>query len=238
MTLADGTMLKKFHTLLFLNTGTPTVPVWKQIKKSTDNTVTMNPETMTFDYIVDENPTTEIDRYSPSLSQPITMYKGEADYEYLFDKFFSQAVGANAHSQLMIVFLGHDVASSYKAWKTDCVLTIDNMNPVESTITATINFNGTTEKGTAVVTAGVPAFTGDVTEEFLMTFLVQVGIVPEEGATVQVGGVTKLTDEDGLVSFLLLDGETYTVGATNGTESDSEVFVADKDEDEMTLTLV
>lgn len=238
MALSAGTMIKKFHIALFMNTGTSASPVWKQIKKSTDNTITMNAETQTFDYIVDESPTTELDRYSPSLSQPLTMYKGEPDYEYLFGKFFEQATGADAHSEILIVFLGHDVASAYKAWKSDCVLTVDNMNPVESTLTVTIGFNGTTEKGTATVAAGIPVFVGDSTTEFVMTFTVQVAGAVEDGATVQCGGVTKLTNADGKVAFTLLDGETYTVGATNGTEDAAAVFVAETGTTSMTLTMV
>lgn len=238
MALSAGTMIKKFHVALFLNSGTTTSPVWKQIKKSTDNTITMNAETQTFDYIVDESPTTEIDRYSPSLSQPLTMYKGEPDYEYLFGKFFEQATGADAHSEILIVFLGHDVASAYKAWKSDCVLTVDNMNPVESTLTISIGFNGTTEKGTATVTDGIPVFTGDSTTEFVMTFTVQVAGVDEEGATVQCGGVTKLTNADGEAAFTLIDGETYTIGATNGTEDAAAVFVAATGTTSMTLTML
>lgn len=237
MALDAGTMIKKYHVALFLNGGTTDVLEWKQIKKSTDNTITMNAETQTFDYITDESPTTEINRYAPSLSQPITMYKGEPDYEFVFDKFFNQAVGADAHSDILIVFYGADDSSAYKAWKASCILQIDNMNPVESTITATITFNGTTDKGTAVVTDGVPVFTGDSTTEFVMTFTVQVGGVDEEGATVQCGGVTKLTNADGEAAFTLLDGETYTVGATNGTEDAAAVFVADDASTTMTLTL-
>lgn len=238
MALAAGTMIKKFHVALFLNSGTDVSPVWKQIKKSTDNTITMNPETKTFDYIVDESPTTEIDRYAPSLSQPITMYKGEEDYEYIFGKLFDQATGDNAHSQILVVFYGADVTTSYKAWKCDCVLSMDNMNPVESTITVNITFNGTTEKGTAAVTAGVPVFTGTTTTEFVMTFTATVSAVAKAGATIQCGGVTKITNADGEATFTLIDGETYTVGVTNGTEEVSDIFEADKDSATMTLAMV
>lgn len=238
MALPAGTMLKKFHVALFLNTGTDASPVWKQIKKSTDNTISMNPETQTFDYIVDESPTTEIDRYAPSLSQPLTMYKGEADYEFIFGKFFDQASGADAHSQILIVFYGADVSSAYKAWKCDCVLAMDNMNPVESTITVNITFNGTTDRGTATVTLGVPVFTSTTQTEFVMTFTATVSAVAEEGATIQCGGVTKLTDALGKASFTLIDGETYTVGVTNGTEEKSDIFVADDSVTTMALAMV
>lgn len=238
MALDAGTMIKKYHVALFLNGGTETVPEWKQIKKSTDNTITMNAETQTFDYIADESPTTEINRYAPSLSQPVTMYKGEPDYEFVFDKFFNQAVGADAHSEILIVFYGADVSSAYKAWKASCILQIDNMNPVESTITATITFNGTTEKGTAVVTNGVPVFTGESTTEFAYTVTATTdGSTPIADATVAIGGVEKTTDAEGKAVFYLIDGETYVIGAYTATLEDSAVETVDADTPAITLTL-
>lgn len=227
MALDEGTMIKKYHVALFVNSGTPTVPVWKRIQKSTDNTITMNAETKTFDYIVDESPTDEVDRYKPSLSQPITMYKGNEDYEFFFDKFFDQAVGDDAHAEILIVFYGANVASAYKAWKSSCVLILDNMNPVESTITANINFNGTTDKGTAVVTAGVPVFTSTAVTEFNLTVNVKLVATNVEGATVDIGGVKKLTDSSGNAVFTVIDGETYVVGAYDATHEKSDVFEAD-----------
>lgn len=237
MALTDGTMIKKFHVALFLNSGTTLSPVWTQIKKSTDNTINGNPETKVFDYIVDESPTTEIDRYAPSLSQPITMYKGEDDFEFLFDKFFDQATGDDAHSEILIVFYNADVTTSYKAWKSDCIISFDNMNPVDSTITATITFNGTTDKGTAAVTAGVPVFTSTAVTEFIMTITVQDTGVDVEGATVILGGVTKTTPASGEVTFTLINGETYSVGAIKGAKDASDIFVAASLTNTMTLEI-
>lgn len=238
MALAAGTMIKKFHIALFLNTGTESVPVWKQIKKSTENTITMNPETKVFDYIVDESPTTEIDRYAPSLSQPITMYKGEEDFEYIFNKFFTLATGEDAHSQILVVFYNADVASAYKAWKCDCVLSMDNMNPVESTITAGITFNGTTDQGTATVTAGVPVFASTAQTEFIMTVNVKLVAANVEGATVSMNGVEKLTDASGNATFTLIDGVTYVVGAWDATHEIADKFVADDGTVTMDLVIV
>ena len=238
MALDAGTMIKKYHVALFLNGGTPTELEWKQIKKSTDNTITMNAETQTFDYITDEAPTTEINRYAPSLSQPITMYKGEPDYEFVFGKFFNQAVGAAAHSDILIVFYGADVSSAYKAWKASCILQIDNMNPVESTITATITFNGTTDKGTVKVTAGVPVFTGDTTTEFAYTVTaISNGSTPIEDATVVIGGVEKTTDSKGEAVFYLIKGKTYVIGAYKETLKASAVETVNSDTPAITLTL-
>ena len=77
-------MVKKYHIALFLNAGTSENPAWVRVKKSTSLELSMNPETQDYDYIVDQNPTTEVLRYKPSLNQPITMYKGEADYDFAF----------------------------------------------------------------------------------------------------------------------------------------------------------
>jgi len=239
MALDAGTMIKKYHVALFLNGGTTDVLDWKQIKKSTDNTITMNAETQTFDYITDESPTTEINRYAPSLSQPITMYKGEPDYEFVFDKFFNQAVGADAHSEILIVFYGADDSSAYKAWKASCILQIDNMNPVESTITATITFNGTTDKGTVEVIDGAPVFSSSAVTEFAYTVTATTdGETPIAGATVVIGGVEKTTDEDGKAVFYLIDGKTYVIGAYKGALEDSAVETVDSDTPTITLTLV
>lgn len=238
MALAEGTMVKKYHVALFINTGTEAVPVWTRIQKSTDNTIAMNAETKTFDYIVDESPTDEVDRYKPSLSQPLTMYKGNPDYVYFFEKFFAQAVGDDAHAQILIVFYAADVASAYKAWKSDCVLVLDNMNPVESTITANINFNGTTDKGTAVVTDGVPVYTSTAETEFLLTVNVKLASANVKGATVDIGGVRKLTDASGNAVFSLIDGNTYVVGAWDATHEISDKFVAATGTKTMNLVIV
>ena len=159
--LADGGFVKKYHVALFLQTGTTSTPVWTRIKKSTDNTITMNAETKDFDFIADEAPTTMLDRYKPSLSQPLTMIKGEDDYEYFFDKFFAQATGADAETEICIVFFNAETATAgtYQAWKAPCLMVFDNMNPVEGTITANINFNAGTTLGTATVDNGELEFT-------------------------------------------------------------------------------
>ena len=237
MALTDGTMIKKFHVALFLNSGTTPSPVWTQIKKSTDNTINGNPETKVFDYIVDESPTTEIDRYAPSLSQPITMYKGEDDFEFLFAKFFDQATGDDAHSEILIVFYNADETTSYKAWKSDCIISFDSMNPVDSTITATITFNGTTDKGTAAVTNGVPVFSSTTVTEFIITVTVKDDVLDVEAATVVCGGVEKTTPASGEVTFTLINGETYSIGAIKGVKKASDTFVASSGTTTMTLEI-
>lgn len=129
-----------------------------RITKSTDNTITMNAETEDRDYIADENPTTVLKKYKPSLSQPIAMEKGSADYELCFANMFDMKVGSDAEVDMLVVFKAHS-EDGIKAWRTDALFVIDNMNPVDETITATVNFNGTVEKGTVTYgDSGVPVF--------------------------------------------------------------------------------
>ncbi len=162
-TLEDGGFVKKYHVALFLNKGTSSTPDWFRIKKSTDNTITMNATTNDYDFIADEVPTTILDQYKPSLSQPLTMIKGEDDYEYFFEKFFAQATGSDAETDICIVFYNAETetAGTYQAWKSPCLLVMDNMNPVEGTITCNINMNAGTQTGTATVTQGTLTFTPD-----------------------------------------------------------------------------
>ena len=238
MALSSGTLIKKYHVALFINTGTSDVPVWTRIQKSTDNTITMNPTSEDFDFIVDESPTTVLDLYKPSLAQPITMYKGNDDYQYFFDMFFNLKTGDDAVTDILIVFYAEDVSSSYKAWKASCVLISDNMNPVASTITTNINFNGTVDTGTAVVTDGVPVYTSDVETEYNLTVNVKLSSENVEGASVMINGVTETTDSSGNATFTLIDGTTYTIGATNGTNTISDVFVGASATTTMDLVLI
>jgi len=238
MALTDGTLIKKYHVALFINTGTSDVPVWTRIQKSTDNTITSNASTTEFDFIVDESPSTVLDYYKPSLSQPITMYKGNDDYEYFFDMFFNLKTGDDAVTDILIVFYASNDGDSYKAWKAECVMVSDNMNPVASTITTNINFNGTVDTGLVEVTDGTPVYTSDSETEFTFTVTVlDSESAAAEGVTVMIGGVEETTDSSGEATFTLIDGNTYTVGATDGTYEASDVFTADSGTTSVELTL-
>lgn len=213
MAVSDGTMLKKHHVGLWLNSGTYEAPKWERIKKSTENTITMNAETREVDYIVDENPTTILDKYKPSLSQPIIMYKGEPDFEFVFDKFFKQSVGADAEGEVLIVFYGADGGTGRaKAWRSKCVFTIDSLNPVDSTITVGIDFAGTTEK--VEVDTDLNIYELD-SEDVTVDQIIEVvdGVAKVEGATVEIDGVKKTTDAEGKATFKLISDKTYAVTA-------------------------
>lgn len=147
-----GEQIKKYHVALFVK---KTSGAYTQISKSTDNTITMNAETVDRDFIVDKSPTTLVDRYKPSLNEPITLFKGDADYEFFWDLFYNQKIGSEAQGKILVVFMNEDATSAsgnvFKAWETDCSFICDNLNPVESTLTFSINMNGTTKIGTVTI---------------------------------------------------------------------------------------
>lgn len=159
-----GEMVKKWKIAPFLNKGKSDLPDWFRIKKSTAIDLLMNPELKDYDYIADESPTTELDKYKPSLSQALTMYKGEEDYEYVFDKFFNMAVGEDAKTEILLVFFqepvdGSDKPTHFKAWKSGCVISVNDLNGVDSVINFDVLFGGTVAKGYVTIEDKVPSFT-------------------------------------------------------------------------------
>lgn len=162
-------LVKKTKVVPFINTGTTMFPTWTQIKKSTSFTLAMNPQTQTFDFISDEIPQNEIDRYQPSLAQSLTMFKGEDDYQTIFDMLFERATGEDAHREVLIAFYKETAsykpsgesnpATVYKAWKVDATVTLNQMDTVNENIDFDLAFNSITEGAVSVSGQGVPSFT-------------------------------------------------------------------------------
>lgn len=159
-----GDLVKKTKVVPFINTGTSSNPTWTQIKKSTSFTLSMNPQTKTFDFISSETPQNEIDSYQPSLAQSLTMFKGEPDYEAIFDMLFHRATGADAHRDALIVFYKESYTTSdeptatyFKAWKIDALVTINQMDTVNENIDFDLALNEITD-GAVTVSSGAPAW--------------------------------------------------------------------------------
>lgn len=143
-------MVKKYEIAIMLNTGTDAAPAWKRIQKSTTLTISMNPQTVDLDYIADVNPTTELKNYKPTLDQDLTMYRSEEDYKMIWPYFYEMRTGSDAHIGCMIVFKQEgDPVNGYAAWLTDSILSVQDMNAVESKLNFQILFGGTIETGTA-----------------------------------------------------------------------------------------
>lgn len=133
-----------------------------RIKKSTELTISMNPEDDEKEYCADKNPSKELKYYNPEIEQPLTMLKGEADFEFFFDMFFKQATGDEAKTKCMVVFMSHGTKETgYKAWETDCLVEMNELNSYDSELSFNINFAGDTTTGIATMVDGEPIFTAD-----------------------------------------------------------------------------
>ena len=155
-------MVKKHRIGLFVDKTPSSTATWKRIKKSTELTIAMNPETEDYDYIADENPTTELINYKPEIEQPLKMIKGEDDFDYFWDIFYDMKTGQDCKTHALVVFMFDctEVSSTpyYKAWKTDCSVVMNEMNANDSELNFNVNFAGTVAKGYATVTDGVPTW--------------------------------------------------------------------------------
>lgn len=170
--MSDQIQLIKKHLIRpFLNNGTSASPEWVQIKKATEFTRAMNPQTEDRDYIADEHPTTEVMDYKPSENLSITMYKGEPDFDLFYDLYKKRAIGSDAQKEFMLVYLfdsvdvtsDGDTTTYYYAEKTKASVTVEEMNATGKSLSCNVYENGTPVKGYVIITDGVPTFTeGDM----------------------------------------------------------------------------
>lgn len=161
-------LIKKTKVVPFINTGTASTPVWTQIKKSTSFTLAMNPQIKTYDFISSETPQDEIDSYKPSLAQELTMFKGEPDYETIFEMLYTRATGEKAHRDVLIAFYKEtatytpeeaaEAETVYKAWKVKALVSINQMDTINENISFDISLNEIDEGAVEVGTSGEPSF--------------------------------------------------------------------------------
>lgn len=162
--MSEQTQLIKKHLIRpFLNKGTSEVPDWVQIKKATEFTRAMNPQTEERDYIADEHPTTEVMDYKPSENLSITMYKGEPDFELFYDLYKKRAIGSEAQKEFLLVYIFDsstvETKTYYYAEKTNASVTVEELNATGKSLSCNIYENGTPVKGYVTIENGVPTFT-------------------------------------------------------------------------------
>lgn len=131
-------------------------PEWKQIDLSTIFSLTPNPQTETNDYICYESAVTETTSYQPTLPQEIQLVEGNPVYDFMFEKFYNMEVGAAMTVPVLLCFGG----SGKKAWQLRAAtVELGDLDTVGGKLNFTLNLGGTREKGTYVITSGVPTFT-------------------------------------------------------------------------------
>ena len=157
-------LIHKTKFVPFIDVSTTTTPSWKQIKKSTTFSMAFNPQTKTFDFISSENPEEEIDSYQPSLSQSLTMFDDEPDFQTIFDMAFHLPTGGEAHRNVLLAFYASKYTSDdetpvtyYKAWLVDSVVKLGTLDPVNQSIDFDLALNEH-DTGAVTVANGVPTW--------------------------------------------------------------------------------
>ena len=164
--MADTAMkkVKRSEFATFINTtpgsGSPTYA--RMGKGITSQVIAYNPATTSETYIHEDAATTSLESYAPSISTPQTCYAGEPVFEYVDGLRKSRAVGADAETDIVLVYIYDGTSNSYAAERCKAVIAIDEFGGdggAATTITYTVNLNGDPEIGTATITEGTVTFT-------------------------------------------------------------------------------
>lgn len=158
-------LIHKTKFVPFLDVSTTSSPSWKQIKKSTTFSLALNPQTKTFDFISSENPEEEIDSYQPALSQSLTMFDDEDDFQAVFDMVYHLPTGGDAHRNVLLVFYAKKYITEdttpvtyYAAWKVDSVVRLGTLDSVAQSIDFDLALNDRDEGAVTVSQQGAPTW--------------------------------------------------------------------------------
>lgn len=163
--MANMEKIKRSLFATFINT-TPggASENWVRMGKGiTSQKISYNPSVTTETYIDEDNATSSVESYAPSLDGTQTCYKGEPVFEYIDGLRQSRAVGADLETQVLMVYLYTD-GETYAAEKNNCIIQLgeyggDGGGNIQ--MTYTVGLNGDPVIGTAKITSGTPTFTAN-----------------------------------------------------------------------------
>lgn len=156
--------IKRSLFATFLNT-TPgdEAETWARMGKGiTSQNISYNPNVTTEQYIDEDNATSSVDSYAPSLDGTQTCYKGEPVFEYIDGLRQARAVGAALETEVLFVYMYSGEGNSFKAEKNKCVIQLGEYGGDGGgnvTMTYTIGLNGDPVVGTASVADAKVTFT-------------------------------------------------------------------------------
>ena len=164
--MPDMKKIKRSEFATFLNTSpTGTAKYVRMGKGITGQTVSYNPTTTSETYIHEDAATTGVESYAPSINTPQTCYAGEPVFEYVDGLRRARAVGADAETDILLVYIYASKGEGvYAAEKCNAAIAIeefggDGGNP--TSITYTINLNGDPEIGTVTIAPDGITFDAD-----------------------------------------------------------------------------
>ena len=158
--------IKRSEFAAFLNIAPSSTASYARMGKGiTGQTVAYNPTVNTEQYINEDSATNSVDAYAPSINTPQTCYAGEPVFEFVDGLRRKRAVGADAETDIVLVYIyskSGDSGTAYNAEKCKCVISVEEFggdagNPVS--ITYTVSLNGDPILGTATVANGAMTFT-------------------------------------------------------------------------------
>lgn len=159
--------VKRSQFATFLNTGTLLAPVWSRMGKGiTEQSIAYNPNLVTEQFIDEDNATSSLEGYAPSIATPQTAYAGNAVFDFVDNLRKIRAIGSAAETEVLLVYLYDSETvlevTSYAAEKNACTISIEEFGGTggESlSLTFNIGLNGDPVLGTVTIAAGVPTFT-------------------------------------------------------------------------------
>lgn len=153
-----------FASFMDTKTGSDTT-AWARFGKGvTSQTITYNPESTSEQYIDEDSATTSIDSYAPTMNGAMTAYKGEPIFEYVDGLRKKRAVGADAETDVLLVYIydKSETGNTYAAEKQHVSVQIDDFAGDAGgglPVNFTVNFMGDSEQGTVSIVDGKPTFT-------------------------------------------------------------------------------
>ena len=136
---------------------------WAKMGKGiTAQSLSYNPNVTTEQYIDEDNATSSVDSYAPSLDGTQTCYKGEPVFTFIDGLRQKRAVGKELETEVLFVYLYDGAENAYKAEKNACVIQLGEFGGEGGgnvQLTYTIGLNGDPEQGTATVADSKVTFT-------------------------------------------------------------------------------
>ena len=151
--------VKRSEFRAFLDTTPAATPTWSLIGPGvTTGTVNYNPEVTTETYIHEDTGTTTLERYAPNFPMEAQCINGDAVFEFIDNLRRTRAVGSDAETELLLVYLYETPVSTdqYPAELQPVSISIDSFGGdggVTNRINFTINFLGDPTAGTYDVSA-------------------------------------------------------------------------------------
>lgn len=159
--------IKRSQFATFLNT-TPSgeTETWSRMGKGiTSANVAYNPTVNDEQYIHEDSGTKEVDSYAPTMANEQTAYKGDAVFDYIDGLRQARAVGNDAKTQMLLVYIYDEKSEGvYKAEKQDVSISINEFGGEAGSsvkVSYDVGFCGDPVLGTVSIAEGKVTFTAN-----------------------------------------------------------------------------